>query len=277
MAKEIAKMKDELRAEFLKLKEEMRAELKEHREAVERQMRNEIRELKTEQQALAKSLEFAYGNIEDLKKQLNDETTKNVKLASENEALHAKNAAMQSTLQDLEMRLVHMEQYSRKANLEVQGVIRKDGESVTEIISKVGSAINEPIDDSDIEACHRVPTRNPDRSHIIVQFKSRTKRDAVLKKAKRTRLTNNDLGLESMAPVFVNEHLCPAQKKLLAMAVKRKHEHHWKSVWSYIGKIFAKEADDSPIVPITHENDLGKICAKKPTSTPSAEHAAVTG
>lgn len=271
MAKEIARMKDELKAEFAKLKDEMRVELKEHREALERQMRNDFRELKVEQQALAQSLEFAHGNIADLKKQLNDETTKNVKLASENEALQSKNAALERTLQDLEMRLVYMEQYSRKSNLEIQGVIRKDDESITEIISKVGSAISEPIDDTDIEACHRVPTRNADRSHIIVQFKSRTKRDTVLKKAKKTRLTNSDLGLENTTPVYVNEHLCPAQKKLLAMAVKKKHEHHWKSVWSFNGKIFAKEGDDSPIVSITRESDLGKICAMR-TSTPSVAH-----
>lgn len=266
-------MKDEMKAEFAKLKDEMRVELKEHREALERQMRNDFRELKVEQQALARSLEFAHGNIADLKKQLNDETTKNVKLASENEVLHAKNAVMERKLQDLETRLVHIELYSRKTNLEIQGVIRKDDESVTEILSKVGYAINEPFDDADIEACHRVPTRNADRSHIIVQFRSHTKRDTVLKKAKKTRLTNYDLELENTPLVYVNDHLCPAQKKLLAMAVKKKHGHHWKSVWSFNGKIFEKESDDSPIVSITHENDLGRIRAKKRTSTPSVVHA----
>lgn len=252
-------MKEEMKAEFLKLKEEMKAELKEHREALERQFRSELRELKAEQQSLTQSLEFAHETIEDLTKKLDAETAKNAGLASEN-------AALERTLQDLEGRLVHLEQYSRKANLEIQGVIRKDDESVSEILSKVGSAINEPIADSDIEACHRVPTRNADRSHIIVQFKSRTKRDAVLKKAKKTRLTNNDLGLENTAPVYVNEHLCPALKKLLAMAVKRKHEYHWKSVWSHNGKIFSKQTDDSPIVSITNENDIGKISAKQAAS-----------
>lgn len=250
MSKEIAKMKEEMKAEFLKLKEEMKAELKEHREALERQFRSELRELKAEQQSLTQSLEFAHETIEDLTKKLDAETAKNAGLASEN-------AALERTLQDLEGRLVHLEQYSRKANLEIQGVIRKDDESVSEILSKVGSAINEPIADSDIEACHRVPTRNADRSHIIVQFKS---------KAKKTRLTNNDLGLENTAPVYVNEHLCPALKKLLVMAVKRKHEYHWKSVWSHNGKIFAKQTDDSPIVSITNENDIGKISAKQAAS-----------
>lgn len=94
---------------------------------------------------------------------------------------------------------------------------------VTEILSKVGSAMNEPIDDTDSGSCHHGPMCNAGRSHITVQFKCRTVCDTVLKTAKKKApLTNNDLGLENTAPICVNGHPCPAQKKLLAVAARRK-------------------------------------------------------
>lgn len=87
MAKEIATIKEEMKAEFSKLNEEIKAEL-------ERRMRSELREHKVEQQSLTKSIELAYKTIEDLTKKLDAETTKNAGLASENAPPRAKQAAL---------------------------------------------------------------------------------------------------------------------------------------------------------------------------------------
>lgn len=107
--------------------------------------------------------------------------------------------------------------------------------------------------------CHRVPTRTPDVSNIVVQFKSREKWDVTLKEAKKARLLNSDIGLDNSAPVFVNEHLCPTLKRLLGMATKRKYEHGWKSVWSYNGRIYARQNDNCDSIVISDESDLMKI------------------
>lgn len=104
-----------------------------------------------------------------------------------------------------------------------------------------------------------MPTRNPDKTNIIVQFKTRAKRDITLRKAKRTKLTNLQIGLNSSNSVFVNEHLCSTLKRLLGMAIRRKHEHKWKSVWTFGGRIFARQFDDSVMIQITDEADLDKI------------------
>lgn len=229
MSKELAKMKDELKSDFARVRDEMRHELKLFREGLERDLRTENREFKNEQNNMAKGLEFAFHAIE-LKTKLVECTAKNAKLESENAALHAKCSFLENTVQSLENRLVQTEQYSRKTNLEIQGVVKTENKCLSDPLSKLGSTINEPIAASDLETCHRVPTRSGDRTNIIVQFKSRAKRDSVFHKARKMRLTNTDLGLEGSSSVYVNEHLCPALKKLLAMAVKRKHAHHWKSV-----------------------------------------------
>lgn len=259
MAKDIAKLKEEMKAELLKIKEEMKQEIKSFRDSLERDLRNEIRELKNDQRQMTESLNFAFTSIEEHKKKLDDVITKNRDLESENAALRAECKCLESKGRDLETRLVLAEQYSRKANLEIQGVLKQDNESVTNIVSKIGSAINEQITAGDIEVCHRVPSRDSGRSNIIVQFKSRAKRDSILRKAKRARLTNKDVGLTSENAIYVNEHLCPALKKLLALAVKKKYEYKWKSVWSFNGKIYAKQSDDTPAVHVPNEHDIDKV------------------
>lgn len=230
MTKDAAKLKEEMKGEIAKLKDEMKQELKSFRETIEREMRTEIRDLKSEQKEIIKSLENAHDEIGDLKKALDEAAAKNKQLEKTNEALRAKCSFTDTKVQGIDNRLVQSEQYSRRSNLEIQGVVKTEHESVASIVAKIGSAIREPINESDIEVCHRVPTRNAEKTNIVVQFRSRAKRDNVLTNAKSKRLTNNDLDLNSPAAVYVNEHLCPTLKRLLAMCVKKKYECNWNSV-----------------------------------------------
>lgn len=115
-----------------------------------------------------------------------------------------------------------------------------------DIVSKIGLAVYEPVSTPDIESCHRVPNRKGDKANIAVQFRSRAKRPTFLKQANKMRLTNNDAGHDSEVPIYGNEYLCPALKKLLGMDIKRKHDCKWKSVWLLNGKIFAKQVEHGP-------------------------------
>lgn len=66
-------------------------------------------------------------------------------------------------IQELEKRFNLAEQYSRCSNLEIQGVVKQEGENVAGILAKLGDTIDESITESNIESCHRVPTRHPDK------------------------------------------------------------------------------------------------------------------
>lgn len=255
MAKDVAKVKEDLKAEISKLRDE----LKTSRESLERDLRIEIRELRNEQKNVTHSLEFSHSAIEEIKKSLEAEIAKNVKLSSENEVLRTRCTTLEKHASELESRITNLEQYSRNCNVEIQGVEKRENEQVTDIVSRIGTAIGEPITASDIESCHRVSTRNPGKTNIVVQFKSRAKRDTTLRKAKKTRLANSQIGLDSPNAIFVNEHLCPTLKRLLGMAIRRKHEHNWKSVWTFGGRVFARQSDDAAMIRINSEADLDKI------------------
>ena len=74
----------------------------------------------------------------------------------------------------------------------------------------------------------------------------------------KLRVFNKDL--EADQRVYVNEHLSPGNKKLFAMATKKKYELGFKFLWSKNGTIFLKKDPSSLIVyKITSEEDLGKV------------------
>ncbi|KAH9367324.1 hypothetical protein HPB48_000953 [Haemaphysalis longicornis] len=129
-----------------------------------------------------------------------------------------------------EHKIVQLEQYSRCENIEIKGVPSIEGESLPAFLHKVGSALGEPVVETDINACHRVPTNDDTVSNIVVHFRSRSKLDIVLEKARKSRVSTTNLDFTHPSPVFLNEHLCPDLKRLLGMTVAKKKEKGWRYV-----------------------------------------------
>lgn len=197
--------------------------------------------------------------FEDIKKKMESIVSENSALKKENAELGKKCDAMTKRLKENEQRLVQCDQYSRRCNIEIKGIPKTESENVTELVFKLGELIGEQIAIADIEACHRVPTRDVAKNNLIVQFQHRQKRDAVLDKAKKKRMTCREFGFPEQSPVYVNEHLCPYMKTLLGMTLTKKREHQWRYVWVRNSKIFARKVDGAPVVVITHEDELEKI------------------
>ncbi|KAL1474749.1 hypothetical protein MTO96_037755 [Rhipicephalus appendiculatus] len=134
-----------------------------------------------------------------------------------------------------------------------------EGEQLTRVVQKIGEAVGESVKEDDIDICHRVAAKDASCPHIVVQFNNRSKRDAVLEKARKLGLTTADIGFPGNTFVHVNEHLCPQLKKLLGQTVARKKEAEWRFAWTKGGKMFARRDEKSRVLQITTENDLEKI------------------
>lgn len=240
-------------SELTKLRDELRKEMRDFEAKMERDLRKELRDMKA-------SLDFFNKEYEKAK-------TESFELAKINKALKASNdklveecRALKKQASQLEDRVTASEQYSRNRNLEIKGVPLTKDDNICEIVRQVGDALAVPIEEAEIEVCHRVPVKNPSAPpNIVVQFKSRTKRDAVLKKAKKMRISTEDLGFSPNSPLYINEHLCPALKQLLGMAIEQKKAKGWRFVWSCDGKILARKEESSPIVHIRNAQDVEKI------------------
>lgn len=253
MSKDLTKL-------FTELRDEMKTEWKLMREALERDFRSEIRDLRTDIREMKSSMDFINAQYEDIKEKLESGITINKELKKENEELRARCLALETEMRANQASIVRCEQHSRAYNIEVKGIPVAENENLISTLRKLGEVIGEPIDESDVGICHRVRTRERGKQNIIVQFIRREKRDRVLASARVKRLTNEDLGLSDNAPVFVNEHLCPALKKLLGQAISRKRDIGWKFVWVQNGKILARKAEHAHIISIEHCDDLLKIC-----------------
>ncbi|KAH6946556.1 hypothetical protein HPB50_013971 [Hyalomma asiaticum] len=252
MNKEVARLINDF-------KDEIRNEWKQTKEALEGGIRSEERNLRAEIDEMKRSMDFFSKTLDDTNEKLVATLAENNALKKENCVLQHKVSSLEKKLADCQSGLLQSEQYSRNRNLEIKGVTEKPNENLVEVLQKIGEVVGETVTAEDIDVCHRVRTKQAGQTNIIVQFQRRDKRDQLLQKSRKKRLTNPSLGLPTESPVFVNEHLCPEVKKMLGMAIARKREHSWKFVWTKNGTIHARRTETSPVVRIMRESDLNKI------------------
>lgn len=230
------------------------------RSSLEKELRKEYKELK-------KSIDFFSEQFDTMAERCGKIEKENSALKKENAALSNECKELKQKLAVLEDRVTNQEQYSRNKNIEIKGVPVADDEDLSAILKKLGDVVNEPISSADVDVCHRVPRKDKGCPNIVVQFHSRAKREAVIDKAKKNRISTIDLGYTSGdssspsdgSPVFINEHLCPAMKVLLGQVVERKKEKEWKYAWTKGGKIFARKTDTSNVLRISCVKDIDKM------------------
>lgn len=226
---------------------------------LKREFRKDLRELR-------QSLEFINKQYEDMKQKCASVKEENAALKVSNDLLAQEVDKLKAQVRDNSLRITAQDQYSRNKNVEVKGIPVANNENLVNVLGKVGEALGEPINEQDIEVCHRVPVRNSgtdgtdgSNQNIVVVFNRRSKRDAVVEKARKTRFTTTELGFATEQPVFVNEHLAPQLKKLLGMTVAKKKEMKWRYAWVRGGKIFARKTESSRMLRVTCEADLEKM------------------
>lgn len=212
------------------------------------------RELRADLRSLKESVKFCNDTCDGVKA-INDEMKELRKeildLTKRNQELDAENFRLGARVEELE-------QYQRSNSLEIKGVPSQG--DVTDVVKRIGALLDEPVADADIDICHRVATFIPDQKNIIVRFVQRSKRNKILEKAKKKRITTASLEFGGAAsPVYVNEHLTGLNKKLLGTAIAQKRRVGWRFVWCSGGKIFARKNETSDVLKITCLSDVEKI------------------
>lgn len=226
----------------------------EFRQDMKREFREFSRDIRKELVEVKASLDFFNTQFEELKAAVSS-------MQKENTTLKEECAILKKEVKECQTRLIESEQYSRNKNLEIKGLKAEADENLMQVLNRLGERVGEPIDSNDVEVIHRVPQRKNDTDkNVIVQFVWRTKRDVVLQKSRKLRLSCTDFDVSSSAPVFINEHLCPDLKRLLGKTVKRRREHGWKFSWTKNGRIFVRKSELSPTIHVKDEDDLAKIC-----------------
>lgn len=120
------------------------------------------------------------------------------------------------------------DQYQRRNNIELSGIPDTIEDSELEkvcirLINNIISIPGEPfngdnaITNSDIEACHRLRTKNAKGTkNTIIRFKNRKHCDSLFEnKHKISKIVMEDLG-ETVNNIYVNENICGYYKELSA-------------------------------------------------------------
>lgn len=142
------------------------------------------------------------------------------------------------------------EQYSRRKNIEIQGIAQQDREDLPAIVKNLAAKLCISVPQPDkIESMHRLKAREGKIAPIIVRFKDRSERDCWVSKR---------MALKSER-VFINENLTKLQRWLFWNAKECARESGFQYVWIKNGKIWVRKRQGANAVRIENDSDLDKI------------------
>lgn len=223
-------------------------------EVVKKQLDDFRRELRLEIRTIKDSVKFssdAADNVAEIMKDMKEMRLDMKKLVERNRELEIEN-------QQLHQRVDELEQYQRLHNLEIKGLPSECDE--TTVIKEIVNKLGETLDEQDIDVCHKVKIPHSAEKNVIVRFTRRSKRNVVLAKARKARLTTESLGFDGTSKkIYINEHLTPKNKRLLGAVVARKKAIGWKFVWTTDGKVLARRGESTPTMHITSLSDVERM------------------
>lgn len=200
-----------------------------------------------------------------------DELVKTVN--ERNEAINcliSRNETLSTQVSNLTVRIEQMEQNMRSSNIEINGIPEHKSENLFKTIEQLGTIVANPVGDSDILHVTRIAKLNRDSDRprsVIVKLRSQRRRDELLAAVTKFNKTNRNDKLNSehlgigghRVPVFVSEHLTPANKHLHAAARKKAKESGAKFVWVRDGRVFVRKDEQSHAIYIKNEHSLKLI------------------
>lgn len=121
----------------------------------------------------------------------------------------------------------------------------------------------EMLDPGDVADAHRIPTYKNDRiPYIVVQFSDRGMRDICISKFREKKtLTANQINKQfpQHQRVYINEHLTPENKQLLASLKKKCREINYAYVWCREGKFFIRKSEGGKVQRVSSIEEVEKL------------------
>ena len=154
-------------------------------------------------------------------------------------------------LQDIQVNLDNLEQYSRKNSLEFHGIPDEVNMPTDLVVCKIARAIGVEIQENDIEISHRIGRRRGDKP-VLAKFVSHKVKSRIYKA--RTNLKT--VSVQSLFPgssssvvsettarpkgIYINENLTQYRKEMMHLGVEKRYDGKINKVWTLDGKIFIK-------------------------------------
>ena len=205
------------------------------------------------QQDLLAIKDTAIKNLLDENKRLKER----VKLLEENCDEH------QDHIIDIEKQSQALEQYTRRNKLEINGVPNNISDEALETkCIGILEAVNISVDNSEIEACHRLLMNGRNKNKpktVIVKFTNRKFVKAARSKINREKLkscSKIELGFGKNTELFFNENLSTFFQNLSWMCRVMKRKNPITGSWFRGVKLYYKVSDTCKPVKVMHSSEL---------------------
>lgn len=224
----------------------------------------ELRNVAEKVSSFEQSLMFMNTGYEELKKTLEEKSIVIDQLQKSNDDLKSQVIEMEKGFSG---RLNQIEQHQRECNVEINGIPESRSENVLKIIEQLVKKTECSITETDIVHASRVAKVNKETDRprtIVLKLRTRIIRDHLLAAVQRFNKHNNSDKLNSdhlgiggnCVPVFVSEHLSPANKALHAAVRRKAKELGYKFVWVRDGRIYARKDEVNPALQIRTMDSL---------------------
>lgn len=156
----------------------------------------------------------------------------------------------ETVIKELQLAVDRTEQYSRRNNIEIQGIPKQDTENLVSVVQDLAEKLQLPVpEEAEIESVHRLRAKEEKTPAIMARFTSRKTRDQWIEKRMALRLDN----------IYINENLTPRMKNLLWKTKSAAKANSFQFVWTRNGKILARKAPGATVIQVEHDSDLDKI------------------
>lgn len=226
------------------------------------QIMHEFKSAKDEINTLAQAVQYASDKMDESMTLMKEIKSDLAAVKKENENLRSMNTTLSNEVNILKDKVRSLEQYSRKNNVEINGIPETPRENVFNLVKDVGTALGLDIQDSDISTAHRVPSFKKDRPPpLIVQFSRRITRDTLLSKFRdKKSMTAQEINPAlTFQRVYINEHLTPENKLFLKTLKEKCKEASYDYAWCRDGKFFVRKCQGERVHRVTSCEDLNKL------------------
>lgn len=220
-------------------------------------LKGEFSRLSVQVQELEDSVSFVskkYDTVLAEGSQCRKQTSECVK---EVDALKATVVEQAAQIQHLQDEHNDIEQYSRRANLEIHGLPVEEDENLLEKLSHLADKLGvSGFSASDVLAVHRLPNKRDSAPTVLVRFASVRNTETWLDARGKLHMLHQSGALPKL---FFNENLTKLNRDLYWQARTAAKEKDYKFCWVKRGKIFAKKHENAPLLRITKVADIARI------------------
>ena len=188
-----------------------------------------------------------------------------------------------SEIDDLNVQIDEIEQYSRKYCINIKGVPETQREDPIEIVMNIADGIGVSLQATDIDVAHRIgrldrSARGPRTRDLCVKFRSYQKRQEMWQSRKALRSRPQPGGMVTRArrtsqgdrvpDIFMYENLTRHRQQVMFVARELKRARKLWAVWSDGGVMKVKKTQASNTVIVKTAADVQKIAEVASSSQP---------